>query len=290
MSNQKKGDDYEKFVGTVYDAILVAAQITTGMKPILLKKKHKITSTDTTSAEIDIYWEYTIAGITNKVAIECKNLRKPVDLPKIRDFADKIQGLSGIKGIMVTTVGFTKEVIIKANAKNIDLIVIREPESTDWDAYKEIEIILRLISPIQPLDFQVAINAEWELSQGYTDDVALSGFNNNEVIIEDKDSNFKYSIYELLSNCFYEKDKEAGIYTWSKSFKNGWFHTPERSDKIDAIHITYEQPPTITTTQDINFENYILAIMEYIAKDGRNSIDEKYKITGLGEKLSQKKD
>jgi hypothetical protein len=291
MSKQKKGDDYEKFVGTVYEAILVAEQRTTGMKPILLKKKHKITSRDTTSAEIDIYWEYTMAGITHKVAIECKNHSKRIDLPKIRDFASKIEGLSGIKGVMVTPVGFTPQLITKANSHHIDLIVIREPKPTDWDedAITKIEIIGNFIQPLKVLNIEVAINAEWALSQGYTDNVALSGFT-NEVIIEDKDSNFKYSIYELLSNRFYEKDKEPGVYTWSKSFKNGWLHTPEKSDRLDSLSIKYEQLPTITTTQEINLEKYILAIMEYIAKDGRNNIDEKYKITELGEKLSQKKD
>jgi hypothetical protein len=201
---QKKGDDYEKFVGTVYKAILVAESRTTGMQPILLKKKHKITSIDTTSAEIDIYWEYTMAGITHKVAIECKNHSKPIDLPKIRDFASKIEGLRGIKGVMVTPVGFTEQLITKANFHHIDLIVIREPKSTDWDedAIREIHITGHLIPPLQVLDIEVAINKEWALSQGYTDNVALSGFT-NEVIIEDKDSNFKYSIYELLSRgCF----------------------------------------------------------------------------------------
>ncbi len=286
MSNQKKGDDYENFVATVYNAILVAEQRTTGMKPILLKKKHKITSRDTTSAEIDIYWEYTMAGITQKVAIECKNHSKPIDLPKIRDFANKIEGLSGIKGVMVTPVGFTPQVITKANFHHIDLIVIREPKPTDWeqDALTKIEIIGNFILPLKVLNIELAINSEWASSQGYTDTIQLIG-SDNEMIIEDKDSDFKYSIYELLSNRFYEKDKEPGIYTWSKSFKNGWIHTSESSDRIDSLAIKYEQRPTFTTTQVINFEKYILAIMEYIAKDGKSSIEEKYKITDTGQKL-----
>jgi hypothetical protein len=91
MSNKSKGDSYEDFVAEVYNAIFVAEQLMGKIHPISLERKKTIKSSNGTPSEIDIYWEYNMAGITNAVAIECKDFNRNVDLPKIRDFAHKIQ-------------------------------------------------------------------------------------------------------------------------------------------------------------------------------------------------------
>lgn len=59
--------------------------------------------------QIDVYWEYQIAGITNKVAIECENYNSNVSVAKVRDFYGVLSDIGNINGIMVSKSGFQKE-------------------------------------------------------------------------------------------------------------------------------------------------------------------------------------
>jgi hypothetical protein len=97
MSNYDAGKSYEDFVETVYKAILEAERRNGNIGHVTLERRKKITSKSGTPAEIDIYWEYTVAGIKNSVAIECRNYNKNVDIPGVRDFARKYQTSVALK-------------------------------------------------------------------------------------------------------------------------------------------------------------------------------------------------
>lgn len=264
MSNYDAGKSYEDFVETVYKAILEAERRNGNIGHVTLERRKKITSKSGTPAEIDIYWEYTVAGIKNSVAIECRNYNKNVDIPGVRDFARKISDISGLKGLMVTKKGYSQNAIAEASADNIDLLVMREHEAADWDGYiKTIAINIHVLEPCRTMSFETRVNKEWAADNGYEQGQKTSSSQNNLIIIEDKKTGFKHTLLDLEQNDFFE-NKGVGEHFWEKDFEDGWVQFGSELIKVDKVKIGYLKPPTSTQGFSIDFEDYVLAVMEYI--------------------------
>lgn len=280
MSNYAVGMTYEDFVEQVYAAILEAEKRNGRIDHVALERRKKIISKSGTPSEIDIYWEYTLAGIKNAVAIECKNFNKNVDIAKVRDFARKISDISGLKGLMVTKKGFSKHAISEAKADNIDLLVIREHKDTDWDRHiKTIHIQYHIGQASRTCNIQPYLNKEWAKEKGFKDKEEIQlNIRNDLLIFEDRADSFRHSLHELESKHFFE-DKDSGSHTWEREFKDGWMHIDEESYKLDRIIIDYYNPPVIKQEQIIDFEQYVLAVMEYVSGN-----DGKYVVLRNGEK------
>ena len=280
MNNYEKGRDYEDFVEKVYKAILEAEKRNGRIGHISLIRNKKITSKSGTPAEIDIYWEYTVAGITNAVAIECRNYNRNVDIPRVRDFARKISNISGLKGLLVTKKGFSPNAITEAKADKIDLLIIRELTEKDWEGrIKKASIQIVLQPPTRIIRFDPKFNQEW-----VTENILKKNRPSQEnarpdrLILEDRNSEFKHSLFELAENNFFAK-KEAGQHTWNRQFTDGWLHTETGAYKLDSVTVEYEIPPAINEQIDIDFERYVIAIMEYL-----NDNNDKYVVLDSGEK------
>lgn len=270
MTNYKKGKKYENFVECVYKAILEAEKREGKTIPISIERNKTISSNNGTSAEIDIYWEFEIGGFKNSVAIECRNYNRNVDIPQVRDFADKISNISGLKGVMVTKKGFSKEAIARAKSSNIDLIVLREHQAQDWDGYlRGVNVRIHILHPSQSLNFTTHVNKEWATKSSYQPDSNKVSVRNDLLILEDRESGFKHSLKEMEENDFYE-NKGAGHHAWEREFKDGWVHHGEESIKVDRIRIEYLKPDVTEDEFSIDFEQYVLAVIEYIhGKEGK---------------------
>lgn len=266
--NQDKGNSYEDFVNAVYTAILNAEAQNKKIQTIEIQKKKIIKSADGTNAEIDLYWEYEIAGVKNSVAIECKNHGRTVDISKVRDFADKIANISGLKGLMVTQKKFSEQAIAKANARNIDLLIIRPTQDEDWDGYvRSIHTNFIIDSPVRVTNLVPKLNKKWAQNNGFTNGQSISlNVRNDLLIFEDKSKNFKYSLYELSEKDFFKRE-ELGANRWEYDFEDGWMHTPDGSYKLDNIIIDYFKPEPFREKSVIDYNDYVLAIIKYVNGD-----------------------
>lgn len=56
--------------------------------------------------EIDVYYEFAKANIIHRVAIECKDIVRPLDLGKVREFCMKISDIGDIIGVIVSKSGY----------------------------------------------------------------------------------------------------------------------------------------------------------------------------------------
>ena len=264
MSNYTAGKSYEDFVETVYKAILEAERRNGSVGHVNLERRKKITSKSGTPAEIDIYWEYTVAGITHSVAIECRNYNKNVDIPGVRDFARKISDISGLKGLMVTKKGFSQNAIDEAKADNIDLLVIREHVAEDLAGrITKASIRIHILEPCRTTSFQSFVDKEWAESNGY-DAQKNWGAQNNEIIIEDRETSFKYTLLELEQNAFFE-NKDVGDHVWERTFNDGWLSIGGQDIKVKKVQVGYTRPPVTHEEINIDFEQYVLAVMEYVS-------------------------
>jgi hypothetical protein len=71
--------------------------------------------------QIDVFYQFKNAGITHRVAIECKDHTRPVDKDRVQSFALKIQDIGGIAGIMISQSGF--QAGAELVAKHFDIIL-----------------------------------------------------------------------------------------------------------------------------------------------------------------------
>jgi len=280
MNNHAIGQDYEDFVETVYKAILEAERRQGKTTPVMIERNKIITSKTGTPAEIDIYWEYQVAGITHSVAIECKNYNRNIDIPEVRDFAMKIQNNGGLKGLMVTKKGFSQNAITEASAHSIDLLIIREHAAEDWDGYiNQVNVQMLMLTPSRTIKITPSYNRDWMLNNGFkVGDSVSYNTTHDLIILEDAASGFKHSLWELQQNDFFEQ-KEPGTHIWVKQFQDGWIHFDQTKYKLDSIQIEYRKSPPARHEINIDFAHYVLAVMEYI-----NGQKDKFVVLKTGER------
>lgn len=117
--------EYEKFTQEIYQE-LVNADV---LKTTCVQHNVKLKGRSGQEHQIDVYWEYEIAGTKHKVAIECKNYNQAVHIGRVRDFFGALYDLVDVKGIMVTKVGYQKGAKEYASYYGIDLKELRSPNS-----------------------------------------------------------------------------------------------------------------------------------------------------------------
>lgn len=124
-----KGTEYELLVQQVFNMLHNAE----GVEQI--KIQHDVTMTGLSGAnhQLDLYWEFKIAGVFYRVAVECKNYASAVSKEKISAFKGVLNDLGGISGIYVCKSGYQKGALQYADAYGIQLLEIRRPTDKDWE-------------------------------------------------------------------------------------------------------------------------------------------------------------
>ena len=115
--------EYEKFTQEIYQELVNADVIKTTKVQHNVKLKGKSGQ----EHQIDVYWEYEIANVKHKVAIECKNYNKNVAVDKVRNFYGVLADFNNVTGIMVTKVGYQKGAKRFATEHGIMLKELRSP-------------------------------------------------------------------------------------------------------------------------------------------------------------------
>ena len=119
--------EYEKFAQEIYQGLLNEESI----KAIQVQHNVKLRGKSGQLHQVDVYWEYELAGVNHKVAIECKNYNKPVSVGKVRNFYGVLSDLNNVNGIMVTKVGYQKGAKEFAAHYGINLKELRLPNKEE---------------------------------------------------------------------------------------------------------------------------------------------------------------
>ena len=99
----KPGTEYEQFVKAVYEAFLAQDGLTINVET------HKILKGKSgANHEIDVYWQFEIAGKIYKTAVECKHYNSTVEKGHVQEFWAKLDDIGDISGIMATKKGYQK--------------------------------------------------------------------------------------------------------------------------------------------------------------------------------------
>lgn len=131
------GTDFEVFVKSIYQEIIEQEKY----ENVKIEHDVKIQGRSGQFHQVDIYWEFLLAGVLHKVAVECKDYNSLVSIGKIRDFFGVLEDIGNIVGIFVTTKGYQSGAITYAENKGISLKTVQEPTEEDINAYQGIKEI-----------------------------------------------------------------------------------------------------------------------------------------------------
>ncbi len=116
--------EYELFTQNIYQQLVNSDVV----KATKVQHDVKLEGRSGQKHQIDVYWEYEIAGNKHRVAIECKNYSKPVSKDKVCAFKGVLDDLNGVNGIMVTKKGYQKGAKEYAKEYGISLKELRSPK------------------------------------------------------------------------------------------------------------------------------------------------------------------
>ncbi len=116
--------EYELFTREIYQ-ILVNADV---VKTTYVRHNVKLEGRSGQMHQIDVYWEYEVAGNKHKVAIECKNYNSRVPISVVQSFKGVLDDLNNVNGIIVSKKGFQVGAKRVAKEWGISLQELRKPD------------------------------------------------------------------------------------------------------------------------------------------------------------------
>ncbi len=233
--------EYEKFAQEIYQGLINAQ----GIETIVVQHNVKLLGKSGQEHQIDVYWEYEIAGIKHKVAIECKNYNNAVPIGKVRDFYGVLSDLNNVAGIMVTKVGYQEGAKKYADTYGISLKELRTPNDQDWDGRIksigiQLKIVMANIKSRLPLLDEEWIKANVKFPEDGPKTYILQG-RTDEIIIYNENGEPITNFYELDNqlSCLSQSETEGLKHTYA--FDNAYmdFTTLGRV-KIKGVQYSYD--------------------------------------------------
>lgn len=278
------GTDYEIFVAKLHQALLDSD--TYGQQRTLKVETNKhIVDRNGIKRQFDVYWEYEIAGITYKTVIECKDYASAVTIEKIDALIGKVADIPGLKPVFATKTGYQSGAKTKAEIHNIELLLVREQNDSDWLDENGNPLIRKIIMngtlrpSAQILSFDKILDKEHATANGYLDkDGVSTSFLNTEVSIEDNDSGETYTIRDLSARLT-DKDKPTEVeLIFKQKFNDAYLITPVNRYKLVGIIIKYILPAHIKTTSEFDYTKELVGVIEYLNQGTKNLIFKNGKI------------
>ncbi|GAB6847905.1 restriction endonuclease [Paraburkholderia kururiensis] len=97
----KPGSSLENDVQQIYSSLLNMRD-----EGVVVGKRVIVNGKSGVQHEIDVYYEFTKAGIRHRVAIECKDWATPVAKGQIQEFESKLRDIGTIIGVIVSRNGY----------------------------------------------------------------------------------------------------------------------------------------------------------------------------------------
>lgn len=263
---------YEKFVADLQQA-LIDSQMLMQTKPIKIEQNKIITDRCGIDREFDLYWEYEFAGMVYKNVIECKDYESKITIDKIDSLIGKLQDIPGIKPIFATKTGYQSGAEKKAAQHNMDLLIVREQNDSDWEGkIKELQLMIHCQIPASILEFSPIVDKEW-LDENKID---LANYQskalNNEVFVDDVDKGEKYSLLELSNKITPLTNAPIGIFENIIETKDAYIINNNLRLKLRGYKIKYEILPPIKTETIMDFSKELKGVIEYLGRNCKKGI------------------
>ncbi len=270
MSNKNTGKDYELFVQSLYQAIIQSEFINLpGHKNINVEINKFIFDKNGIERQFDIYWEYTLADITYKTVIECKDYKSKISIEKIDSFIGKISDIPGLRGLFASKNGYQSGAQTKAQQHNIELLIIRNQNESDWIDNDGNPLLKKILFNATALSPAFIISFDLLLPKDATPIKNMSGME-NEITIHHYDTDKKYTIFDLkgmLPACH----ESYGQFEKEEKFP-GKIITPTAEIEIVGYKVKYEILKPSTTSWTLDFSEKLIGVVEYLHKGTKSLV------------------
>lgn len=265
------GKDYEEFVQSLYQAIIRSEFIgITDHKNINVEINKFISDKNGIERQFDIYWEYTLADITYKTVIECKDYKSKVSIDRIDSFIGKLSDIPGLRGLFASRNGYQSGAHIKAQQHNIELLIIREQNASDWkneDGVPLLKAVNFNATAILPAHI---VGFEMQLPKGANPIENMGGFS-NEITIQHNDTGKKYTIQDLSGILLKEHNDQYGKFEKEEKFL-GKVITPNDVIPIVGYKVQYEILKPSTESWTLDFGEKLIGVVEYLHKGTKSLV------------------
>ncbi|RXA19889.1 hypothetical protein EQO05_06985 [Methanosarcina sp. MSH10X1] len=120
--SQEAGKELENTVENVYSILLQNEHL----KNSKIEKNHIEIGRSGAKHEFDVFYQVEIAGITYKVAIECKNHNRNITKGTFGEFKQKLDDCNNIRGFMVSAKGYQEGAKLEGKYYGIELITTED--------------------------------------------------------------------------------------------------------------------------------------------------------------------
>ena len=120
----EKIDDPEKF--ETYVQFVYKSLMNLSGEGVQVAHRAKVSGRSGSWYEIDVYYQFERAGITHRVAFECKYWKRPVDRDAVLAFHSKLSDIGNINGVMVSHAGFQRGTKEYAHHYGIDIRTLED--------------------------------------------------------------------------------------------------------------------------------------------------------------------
>lgn len=261
----RESTEFELFVRAVYEEILAYD----GYETVNVEHDVKLIGKSGQKHQIDVFWEFIVAGITHRVAVECKQYKNTVSVGKVRDFFAVLEDIGNIVGIFVTTKGYQSGAITYATHKGVALKTIGEPTQEDIDAHqgiKKVGLNMHALC-IENVKRAPELDIDWILKNTSIkegEEITLSGMS-NEIKVVDSANNLIASVHDLEDHLPREPKNSTDL-RHSYNYEDGFLSIPDSQYpllKIKAFHFKYDTH-TISHSTEIKLKLMAEAVLRDI--------------------------
>lgn len=152
---------YEQYVRAITEALLRAQ----GLQTVVVQHDIQVQGTSR-SHQVDVYWEYRLGGVLHRVVINCKRYKSTVAVTDVLTLSGVLSDLPGVRGLIVSTVGFQRGAIDYARHHQIGLKIIRPPQDSDWEGRIRSFHIDFVVNQPELTSCAIDLDQEWVSANG----------------------------------------------------------------------------------------------------------------------------
>lgn len=269
MAANNTGVSYELFVQRVQQAIIDAQGIG-GYKNINVQHNVKLVDKNGIMRQFDLYWEFEFGGVVYRNIIECKDFANSVPIEKIDALAGKLSSFPGLHGVIATPNAVQSGAMKQAEAKGIDVLIVRADSDADWKTpdgvpyIKTIHVKLVGIVPPQVVQFNPVFDRIWAKEQGITR-VSYS-CTPKELQFEEK-SGRVWTLQDDLDGGLGEaRDDGTKIKVFKRECSQPTFCKAPTSPKVKILGYELVYKASDTIENEIEISSEVLGVVEYVSQ------------------------
>lgn len=274
MSVSNKNTEYEQFVRGIVEAVLRAQ----GLETVQVKHNVQVQGISRPH-QIDVYWEYHLGGVLHRVIINCKRYTHTVEVTDVLTLSGVLSDMPGVRGLIVTTVGYQKGALEYAKIHHIGLKIVRPPQDSDWEGrIRTLRGQLHIGVP-ELLSCKIQLNPEW-VKANVDDPASVTGsgvYDAHATTVRDLATGSVSDMNTIWNQAMRENPTElgkegSGVLQWD----DARFEQPGKpSLRVDSIEFRWridtDEPMTIEvrSAPDAIVRDAIAGTLLFVDPDGR---------------------